>query len=150
MKVQDFLTGPHERIGVYIEPVKQLKVYDFVNSINTSKEDLVQSSEDAATAEQVYIPYVINKTMSNFFDTVSYANLMNGHYHLDKKLQYDFYKYIVPKKRRYSPWVKVNQDDVVELVKRVYKLSLQKAKVAASLLTPVQIEYLKKSTEKGG
>ena len=58
---------------------------DYLNSINISKENLMEDEDPAWEAK--YPPYIINKCMSHHMDTVKYANEMNQNPNLDKKLQ---------------------------------------------------------------
>ena len=50
---------------------------DWLNSINFNKEDLSYDIKD-------YPPYVINRCLSGFIDTIMYANEMNRYHNLDK------------------------------------------------------------------
>ena len=61
--------------------------FDYVNSINTTKKYLINDDID----EKDYQPYMVNRSLSYFADTILMANEMNMNAHLDKKLQYDFY-----------------------------------------------------------
>lgn len=60
---------------------------DYLNSINYTKKDLIK--EDPL-AEKDYLPFVTNRCLSYFPDTVFYANQMNMMPHLEKKMQYDY------------------------------------------------------------
>ena len=63
----------------------QLK--DYLYSINQSKKNIL---DDDIDAERGYPPYIINRCLSSFTDTVLYSNEMNKNPHLSKKMQYDF------------------------------------------------------------
>ena len=67
-----------------------MELKDWLNSINMSKENLIDEDPEL---EKEYAPYIINKCLAGQLDSVLYANEMNMHHHLDKKMQYDFYKY---------------------------------------------------------
>ena len=60
--------------------------FDYLNSINVSKQNLMRGSNDDAVAEKDYVPYMVNRGLSYFQDTVVIANEMNVHHDLDKKL----------------------------------------------------------------
>ena len=64
----------------------QLK--DYLYSINQSKKNILNDDIDA---ERGYPPYIINRCLSSFTDTVLYANEMNKNPSLPKKMQYDFF-----------------------------------------------------------
>ena len=63
----------------------QLK--DYLYSINQSKKNILDDDPDA---ERGYPPYIINRCLSSFTDTILYANEMNRYPELPKKMQYDF------------------------------------------------------------
>ena len=120
--------------------------FEYVNAINLTKKDLMIDD----ITEKSYNPYMVNRSLSYFPDTVALANVMNRYHQLDKKLQFSFLLNIVRKRKRFSKWDKQVFSDDVEVVKEYYGYSNEKAKSALSLLTPVQIIELRKRTYKGG
>ena len=122
---------------------------DYLNSINLNKNNLMDEDSDPAWKSK-YPAYIINKCMSHHMDTVMYANEMNQYSFLDSKMQYDFYIHIVRPKRRFSPWGKKKKIDDLELVKRYYGYSTDKAIQALRILSPNQIDYIKDKLNKGG
>ncbi len=100
--------------------------------------------------EKNYPSYVINKCMSHHMDTVMFANEMNMNPVLDNRLQYDFFINIVRSRKRFSPWGKKQKIDDLELVKRYYGYSYEKAKQALEILTPQQINFIKDKLNTGG
>ena len=122
---------------------------DYLNSINLNKNNLMDEDSDPAWKSK-YPAYIINKCMSHHMDTVMYANEMNQYSFLDSKMQYDFYIHIVRPKRRFSPWGKKKKIDDLDLVKRYYGYSTDKAIQALRILSPNQIDYIKDKLNKGG
>ena len=122
---------------------------DYLNSINLNKNNLMDEDSDPAWKSK-YPAYVINKCMSHHMDTVMYANEMNQYSFLDSKMQYDFYIHIVRPRRRFSPWGKKQKIDDLDLVKRYYGYSTDKAIQALRILSPNQIDYIKDKLNKGG
>ena len=122
---------------------------DYLNSINYSKKYLMGEDEDTGW-EKNYPSYVINKCMSHHLDTVMFANEMNMNTGLDSRLQYDFFINIVRSRKRFSPWGKKKKIDDLELVKRYYGYSYEKAKQALEILTPQQINFIKDKLNTGG
>mgnify|MGYP001014458950 CR=1 FL=1 len=120
---------------------------DYLNSINLSKENLMDSDPES---ERQYPPYVVNRCYSGFIDTILLANEMNINSHIDKKLQYDFYINIIRPKKRFSPWLKKEKLDSLDCIKQYYGYSDEKAKVALKLLTEQQIEFIKTKLNRGG
>lgn len=120
--------------------------FDYLNSINDTKQDIMKDEVD----ERVYVPYVINRSLSYFNDTVALANELNRYHHLDNKLQYHFLINIIRKRKRFSKWIKPDLVSDMEIVKEYYGYSNDKARQALALLSPEQIEELKKKVSKGG
>ena len=120
---------------------------DYLNSINFSKNYLMD--EDPGW-EKNYPAYVINKFLSHHMDTIMFANEMNIHSHIDKRLQYDFLINIVRPRKRFSPWGKKQKVKDLDLVKKYYGYSSDKATQALEILTPTQLNYIKDKLNKGG
>ena len=119
---------------------------DYLNSINLKTEDL----SDNELAMKKYPPYVINKCFSGFIDTVMHSNEMNGMYYLDKDLQYQYLLHSIRKSKRFSPWQKKNVNNDVELVKKYYGYSYDKAEQVMRILTKEQLEFIKAKLDTGG
>jgi hypothetical protein len=117
--------------------------FDYVTSINYSKKDVMLE-------EKTYNSFMVNRSLSYFSDTVVLANEMNLHHHLDNRLQYQFLINIVRKRKRFSKWLKPEVENDIELVKEYYGYSNEKARQVMSLLSPSQIETIKKKVNKGG
>ena len=120
--------------------------FDFLKSINQSKEDIMVDDIE----EKAYKSYFVNRSLSYFPDTVLLANEMNIHHHIDNRLQFDFLLNTVRSGKRYAKWAKAVIPDHLEVVKEYYGYSDEKAKVALTLLSDKQIEELKQRVFKGG
>ena len=125
----------------------KIELTDWLNSINFNKQDL---TADDPTAISSYPPYIINRCLSGNVDSILFANEMNMNAHVDKDMQYAFFLYTLRKRKRFSPWLKKEQVDDLDLVKKHYGYSNEKARVALTLLTKPQLEYIRKKHEKGG
>jgi len=68
--------------------------FEYINAINTTKKDIMVDD----IAESKYTPFMVNRSLSYFPDTVLFANEMNINHHLDNRLQFDFFINIVKKK----------------------------------------------------
>jgi hypothetical protein len=124
--------------------------FDYVNAINLSKKDLIRSSENTELAEKSYVPFVVNKALSYFVDTIMYANEMNINSHIDAKLQNDYYLNSVRVSKRFSKWSKKIEDGDVESIQEYYKVSFAKAVEICKVLTSEQINLIKEKIIKGG
>ena len=120
---------------------------DWLNSINQSKVNIIDEMPDI---ESKYLPYIVNRCLSGHLDAVMYANEMNVNHHLDKKLQYDFLLNTLRSKKRFSPWIRKEEMENLELVKKYYGYSNDKAKQVLSILTEDQITYIRKKLDTGG
>ena len=120
--------------------------FDFLNEINYGKNNIMVDD----IVEKQYNPFMINRGLSYFQDTVLMANEMNVNHHLDNRLQFDFFINIVRKRKRFSKWQKPETLSEVEAVKAYYGYSNEKARQALTLLTSEQIDLLKKKVYKGG
>ena len=122
--------------------------FDFLNAINDTKKDLL--TEDPST-ESSYVPFMVNRGLSYFPDTLMFANEMNQHAGIPKRWQFDFYRIGVAKKKRFSKWHKKDQSsEDIKVVMKEYDYSAAKAAAALELLTPEQINALKEKYETGG
>jgi len=121
---------------------------EYLNSINFTKENLMDS--DDPMWEKKYAPYIINKCLAPFNDTIMFVNELNMRHHLENKLQYDFLLNTIRSKKRYAPWVKADKLKDLEYIKEYYGYSNEKAKTALSILNDDQITTIKNSLNKGG
>ena len=124
-----------------------MELKDWLNSINQTKENLIDNDE---SLEKEYPPFIINKCMSGFIETVLIANEMNIHQNLPKKMQYDFFINIVRPRKRFSPWMRKEKIDTLEIIKKYYGYSDEKARSAIKILTQEQIEFIKQKMNTGG
>ena len=121
----------------------------FLRSINTTKENVLLDDSNGKI-EEAYNPFIINKSLSHFPDTIMQSNTMNQYFELDKKLQYDFLLNSIRKKKRFSRWIKSNIEENVEIVKQYYKVGNEKAVEILSLLNDEQISTIKSELSEGG
>ena len=120
--------------------------FEYTNAINYTKKNIMVDD----IAEKQYNPFMVNRTLSYFNDTVLMANEMNLNHHLDNRLQFDFFINIIRKKKRFSKWNKPETVSDVEVVKQYYGYSNEKARQVLTLLSTEQINELKNKVAKGG
>lgn len=120
--------------------------FDYLNAINQTKEDVMVDD----IAESKYNPFLVNRGLSYFVDTILYANEMNLHNHIDKRMQFDFLQSSIRKKKRFSKWAKAEKVTDLEVVKEYYGYSNEKAKAILPLLNNEQLDTLKLKLNKGG
>ena len=120
---------------------------DWLNSINFNKDDLTYDDPDCI---KDYPAYIVNRCLSGHLDTVLYANEMNLHPNLDKDMQYQFFLNSLRKRKRFSPWLRKEKVENLNIVKQYYGYSNEKATQALRLLTNDQLTFIKKRLDTGG
>lgn len=121
--------------------------FDYINAIMQTKKNLIVDEE----TEKEYVPFIVNRGLSYHRDCIIYANEMNRHHFLDKKLQHDFLiNSVRSKKRSFVKWAKSEKSVDLECIKNVYQFSELKAREAARILSKEQIQKLKEQTQTGG
>ena len=106
--------------------------------------------DDDPSAVKKYPPYVVNRCLSSFTDTVLYANEMNKNSHLPNKMQYDFFLNSVKPRKRFSPWARKDSTDYLDVVKEYYGYNDDKALQALRILTKNQLDKISYLLRKGG
>jgi len=135
---------PHESKWYYL--MASLGPFDFLKSINDTKVNLMVDD----ISEKAYSPFIVNRGLSLFVDTIMLANEMNIHRHLENKLQYVFFINTIKKKKRYSKWPKKSADKNIEVIKQYYSYNTAKAQQVLPLFTPAQLNELKRKLNHGG
>jgi lipopolysaccharide biosynthesis protein len=124
-----------------------MNMSDWLNSINYTKQDLLL---DNPVLEKEYVPFIINRSLSYFPDTLFHCNEMNFKHFLTKKMQYDYLRHAVRKRKRFSKWDKKTSHSDMECVKKYYGYSNKKALEVLPLLTKEQITKIKTHLNTGG
>ena len=120
--------------------------FEYANAINYTKNNIMVDD----ITEKAYNPFLINRSLSYFPDTVLAANEMNRNHHIDNRLQFDFFINIIRKRKRFSKWFKPEEISDLETVKEYYGYSNEKARQILTLLSTEQINELKTKVAKGG
>ena len=124
-----------------------MNVFDFVKNIT-------ESHENVLTEENIrdYAPFVINRALSFKLDCVFVVQELNKYGNgLSKRIQYEYLRNSIDKKKRYGRWTKrdtVSED--IELIKLAYNYSNEKAQTALSVLTDKQLLELRQLMNTGG
>ena len=122
---------------------------DYLKAINESKENLLDTPDP--TWEKKYPPFVINRCLSMFYDTIMHSNEMNGLHFLPKRMQFHYFINSIRKKRRFGgKWLSQTKLKNLDIVKRYYGYNNTKAKESLNILTDDQIEIIKTKLIQGG
>ena len=100
--------------------------FEFIKAINSHKNIM----KDDALAEKEYIPFLVNRGLSFFQDTILQVNEMNRCHYLDKQLQFDYLLNNIRPRNRWSKWLKPSKIENLEIVKSYFGFGNEKAKDA--------------------
>ena len=120
--------------------------FNYLKAINETKEDVMLTPED----ERKYSPFIVNRGLSFFMDTIFQVNELNRNYHLEARLQFDYLLNSVRKKKRYSKWLKPEKLQDLDVVKEYYGFGNEKAKDALRILSEDQLAFIKDKLNQGG
>ena len=101
-------------------------------------------------SEKKYSSFIVNRGLSFFMDTIFQCNEMNCNYHLDPRLQFDYFINSIRKKKRYSKWLKPEKLGNLDIVKEYYGFGNEKAKNALQVLSADQLVYIRCKLNQGG
>ena len=121
---------------------------DYLSAINQTKEPLLDNEDEEWTKK--YPPFIVNKCVAPFPDTILLVNEINQLHHVDKKLQFDFLLNSLRARSRYAPWLKAKKYKDIEYVKEFYGYGNAKAKSALDLLSDDELSAIKQRLNKGG
>ena len=138
---------------------KAINFFDILTNINSGPkaDDLLCDSTATPTeatvseSEKAYNSFMINRGLSFFQDSILFANEMNIHHDLPAKMSYDFYRHSLRPRKRFSKWFKALPDgDDIELIKRRYGYSSQKAREVLPLFGDDALRELRLEMNVGG
>lgn len=123
-----------------------MNVFDIVKNITESNEDILVDE-----TEKDYAPFVVNRALSFNLDCVFIVQELNKYGSLPKRMQYDFLRHSIDKRKRYGRWTKRDTiSDDIELIKRAYNYSNEKAQTVLSVMTDKQLLELRQLMDTGG
>lgn len=120
--------------------------FHYIASITHTKKDLMVDED----AEKAYSPFMINRGLSYFQDTVLLANEMNRASHVDHRMQYDFLRTAIRSRKRFSKWAKKTTPANIEVIKEYYGYSDAKAQSVEDLISDDDIKAMKSVLSQGG
>jgi preprotein translocase subunit Sss1 len=97
------------------------------------------------------VPFIVNRGLSYFNDSILFANEMNQRAFLPHKMQYDFLKHCIRPRKRFSKWAKKSDDsEYIKCIMDEYSYSAEKARTVFGLFTQTQLTQLKNKRDVGG
>jgi hypothetical protein len=113
--------------------------FEIVKNINITKRREVLDS----VREKDYQPFLVNRALSYFPDTVLQANAMNLRSFLDKQTQYDYLMCSTRKRNRFAKWTKVQQLKDLKMVCDILECSPREGAIYIEMLTESQLEEMR-------
>jgi hypothetical protein len=124
-----------------------LSPFEFLKTINRSKENLLDNGADAKD----YRPFLINRSLSFRIDALTPAAMMNEMHHIDPDQQYAFMLATVPAAKGYTPWIKAEKPPPeLDMVKEYFGYNDARALEVLPILSKAQLEQIEKALDRGG
>lgn len=126
---------------------KRVELFDWLTDLNSGKEYLFNDQTQVD-----FVPFMINRGMSQNVETVMLANELNKHCLCSKEMVHDFYFYILSKKKRFGKWAKQSSDnkEELDLLMTHYSINRKRAIEYLALLSSEDMANIKKQYEVGG
>lgn len=122
--------------------------FDWINNLSGSDENIWADG----ISEKEYNSFMINRGLSQFRDTVLYAQVMNEYSEfIPPKMQYDFYRFAIsPKKKRFAKWYKPEKLENIEKLAHHFGINIHHMEQYVSLMSDTDFETLLETLDKGG
>lgn len=124
-----------------------MNIWDLVNDINFDKKNVIKNCDNPQLAESIYKPFVVNRTLSRFHDTVIQANEMNKYHSLDNYLQFSYLSNSIRKRKRFKKKDQIEKTDDVELVSKYFKISRKESLDFLKLINKQEIEEIRRVSQ---
>lgn len=105
----------------------KLSPFEFINSINN------KNPIDRELIDE-YTPFIVNRGLSYFNDCIHYVNEMNKYHFLDKDQQYLFLYKVIKKGKRFSKWIKKQDEHLLNVVCAYYQVNQKRGMDILDLL----------------
>jgi hypothetical protein len=126
------------------------KPFVYVESVSSTKKNLMRGSANDELAEKGYDAFKTNRSLSYHHDSILYANEMNMRSHLNNKPQYEYLLNSLRKRKRFAKWAKQSPDASVEMIMEYYGYGRSKAEETLRVLTDKQLAMIEVALDKGG
>tara|TARA_X000000950_G_C13856898_1_gene636954 strand:- start:754 stop:1146 length:393 start_codon:yes stop_codon:yes gene_type:complete len=130
--------------------MKDLNPFDFMNAASFTKADVIKDSENPDITEKQYNAYIVNRGFTNFEDTILHANEMNQRHELFPAAQFDYYRAVLRKRKRFSKWPKADKNNDLDAIQEVYQCNRTVAKQYLKVLNEEQLQHVHDRLVTGG
>lgn len=131
-------------------PKGDLSPFDFMNAASFTKADVIRDSDIPEVTEKQYNAYIVNRGFTNFEDTILHANEMNQRHELFPAAQFDYYRAVLRKRKRFSKWPKADKDVNLDAIQEVYQCNRTVAKQYLKVLNEEQLQSVHDKLVTGG
>ena len=121
---------------------------EYLKAVNQTKEPLMDGDDEEW--ERKYPPFIVNKCVAPFADTIMLVNEINQLPNVDKKMQFDFLLNSLRPRKRFTPWLKATKLENLEYVKEYYGYSNEKARDVLPLLSNEHLNIIRGKVQHGG
>lgn len=101
-----------------------------INSVTETKEDIIRNSDSPEQSEKLYPSFPVNRALSYHMDCILLVNELNqrSSYVPSNQMNYDFLLNTLDKKKRWGvKWGKIEKNDAVDAVMKVFTYSRERA-----------------------
>lgn len=119
--------------------MKKLTIFDHLKNLTVYKKDL--NINDMSS----YDPYMINRFVSMKHIFLPFVEIINRYSNLKKKVHYDYYKSILPKRNIYFQYIKKGKEynkTEKEFVAKYFQVGMKDAEEYINILTKSQIDEI--------
>jgi|TARA_B100001094_G_C18174936_1_gene797371 hypothetical protein len=124
--------------------------FDFMNAVSFTKADIIKDNDNPELIEKQYNAYIVNRGFTNFEDTILHANEMNQRHELFPAAQFDYYRAVLRKRKRFSKWPKADKDINLDAIQEVYQCNRTVAKQYLKVLNEEQLKDVHARLVTGG
>jgi hypothetical protein len=124
--------------------------FDFMNAVSFTKADIIKNDDNPELIEKQYNAYIVNRGFTNFEDTILHANEMNQRHELFPAAQFDYYRAVLRKRKRFSKWPKADKDINLDAIQEVYQCNRTVAKQYLKVLNEEQLKSVHARLVTGG
>lgn len=122
--------------------LNEMNPFEYVNSISSNKNNIMRNTDNDELAQKEYVPFLVNRSLSYFTDTLLYANEMNKHADLDNIMQYEYLFHSIRKGKRFSKWAKSNTTEDLLAISKYFNVNIKRAQEYKSILSPEQVQEI--------
>ena len=129
---------------------KEYSPFDFMNAVSLTKEDIISNDENPEYIEKQYNAYIINRGFSYFEDTILHANEMNQRADMFNDGQFEYYRAVLRKRKRFSKWHKAEKNEDLDAIQEVYSCNRTIAKQYLKVLSREDMKTVHDKLSIGG